>query len=280
VEGFRSAIGLYEAPKSPETVRGGDTSLFSLPSDSANDATPHTSNVSVATTISSAISPERRARPVGYYRDRVNLRDALHTFCSLLDELNVAMEALLHSQGGPRRQDLDNLRSAYLHCLDIPDEDLKSLVDSFELNLAPLSIHRVVSEDNHDTPITAKPQTAPIEVPTTTTSSEYQTESPNATLVFSGITTLEKEQLVSVNVIEDDDSEDHPLFSPNTADMASIEQSIDDLRRTVGSFDFGEVEESREESPQPLDVNRLTEKINKPRRSFWKRRPLRRQAVE
>ncbi|KAL3904205.1 MAG: hypothetical protein SGILL_010156, partial [Bacillariaceae sp.] len=51
--GLRSALGLKEDPLSPPTVRGGDSSLFSLPSDSANanDDTPHTSNVSMATTI-------------------------------------------------------------------------------------------------------------------------------------------------------------------------------------------------------------------------------------
>jgi hypothetical protein len=78
---------------------------------------------------------------------------------------------------------------------------------------------------------------------------------------------------LNVNVVEDDE-EGANLFSPSTEDMNSYEQStnntVDDLRRTVGSFDTENDEEEREGAP-PSRVPQQVEKNGKMKRGIWKR---------
>jgi hypothetical protein len=156
---------------------------------------------------------------------------------------------------------------------------LKALIDSFELDLLPLQITRPVSEDHGEGAHTRR-----------RTSFLSQ---PQPLVRFGGHINATAQQLVNqtmgipiellkVNVVEDDE-EGANLFSPSTEDMNSIEQStnttVDDLRRTVGSFDLENVEEERE-GPPPSRVPQQVEKNGKKKRGMWRPRHSRRKVAE
>ncbi len=143
--GFRSALGIDEIPQSPETVRGGDTSVFSLPSD---DNTPHTSNVSLTTTISSYTSPFRESR-----NSFQNIRPTLDSVTSLVHKLSRACLDLTDSSKTIRAT--DQLKRTYLKMMAMQGPEIRALLDAFELEYTPpLRIARQVSEDEE--PIIAR----------------------------------------------------------------------------------------------------------------------------
>jgi hypothetical protein len=89
---------------------------------------------------------------------------------------------------------------------------------------------------------------------------------------------------LKADVVEDDDDEESEdfMFSPNTEDINSIEQSthtVDHLRHRVGSFDNEREEVKGEhEGPSPnVPKAAVAAKKNKTRRSIWKRRQSQRQ---
>lgn len=122
-----------EEPKSPDTLRGGDTSLFSLPSESATATTPHTSNVSVTTTITSAFSPEK-AEVI----QKKKLRQTLETVVMLFDRLGKCCNKLIaetFSSSSNAVMAAEEITRIYLQIHTISISNLESLVDSFELDM-------------------------------------------------------------------------------------------------------------------------------------------------
>lgn len=168
IAGFRDSLGLEEEPQSPPTVRGGDTSLFSLPSDSVNENTPHTSNVSMTTTITTVISPDKNARqqhrqnpPWATFDssplsdNEVGQRKTLEALASLLGRLEAAGMRLLNgtkslNRSGGDAEVVDEIKRIYLMMLNLSMADLKRIVSSFDLiqEEPPYSyMTRTVSED-------------------------------------------------------------------------------------------------------------------------------------
>eukprot|EP00934_Nitzschia_sp_Nitz4_P000881 Nitzschia sp. Nitz4//scaffold255_size41878//38048//40648//NITZ4_007413-RA/size41878-processed-gene-0.16-mRNA-1//1//CDS//3329544395//881//frame0 len=240
VTGFRGALGLEEAPKSPETVRGGDTSLFSLPSDSANHMTPNTSNVSVTSTITSTLSPNHRRRVGG--RGAVDLRQVVEAFGMGLDRLSGACWDLV--QGSGSMEDLlEQIVRQVDTLLAIPPHDLKGLIDSFELDILPL-------ED---------PLPEGSKEPSMKPEGTKNHEPPllGGLLESAPVSRTQLEPIEVEDLDELERSAEHlNLFSPHTVDMMSLDQAnspdpIDDLRRTVGSFESVE-EGERDDADSPI----------------------------
>ena len=276
VPGFRASLGFDETPQSPETIRGGDTSLFSLPSESAADTTPHTSNVSLTTTITSAFSPEKRH--LGYSLERVNIRRALNTVSNLFDSLSIACGKLAEVMAAKSDNSVEasaEIKCIHLQLMKLSVEDLKALIDSFELDLLPLQITRPVSQDhgegadnNMNSSFLSQPQPLARSGYIHSTAQELVQQTMNIPI-----------EPLGVNVVEQDEEDGINLFSPSTEDMNSIEQSTintadhlntaDDLRRTVGSFDLEDVVEERD--PPPRVRQRAERKAGMRGRGIWKR---------
>ena len=268
IPGFRAAVGLDEEPKSPETIRGGDTSLFSLPSESATDLTPHASNVSVTTTITSAFSPDKNERLLGFNHQRRSLRQTLDTVITLFDHLGTECVALMGvSESNPGRlvQTKGEITRIYLQFQKVSADNLERLIDSFELDVLPAPILRILSKDN-----------------------EEKNRGEQVAAVQNTIT-VSQEPLPVKDLEERQDSESR-LFSPSTVDMMSIEASTskpssvdqNDLRRSTETFGNANLSETREPSP-PATLQRApttTLEKRKTRRSIWKRKYFRRKAKE
>lgn len=283
IYGLRSALGFDEAPQSPQTIRGGDTSLFSLPSESANESTPHTSNVSMTSTISSAVSPENRNRQAGHFLRKDSLQESMRTLCTCIDELGAECFKIEDLQSG-NVQYASGLRQIYRRLFSVSNDDLKGLIDSFELEL--LSISRMVSNDDGDDadedtsePLDFESQRFPF---MRSWASIDDGRPQNTTLSI---------QPTDYHLIEEEEPEvreNQDIFSPTTLDMRSTEisrvESTDtveeDLRRTVGSFDRDEEAEDRE-APPTMSQRSRRNKWGKGRLSIFNRRNFRRrQAAE
>jgi hypothetical protein len=265
---------------SPKAARGGETDLFSLPSESAADATPHTSNVSLPSTITSAFSPEKYNRQKFDPLGRNSLRRSLELISTLFDNISenlvdVARSASLEMP--PSTNAIEGLKTLYLDTQSIDTEDLKGLIDSFELDLQPLKITHLVSEDRADSTMEMK-------------KGEQWTE-PRALVRSSGplASQLVRQTMalpsvvVDISVVEEEEDEEDNIYlsSPSTEDMNSIEQTIeevDDLRRTVGSFDNSCEVEEREGPPGETETEPQRTK-KKAKRSMWRRRISRRHQV-
>lgn len=284
IAGFRGALGFEEVPQSPPTIRGGDTSLFSLPSESANDATPHTSNVSMTSTITSAVSPATKGnRHSSYFLRRGNLRQSMESVCAAFDSLSAECSKLAQSHPEKASVSTKAILRIYHQLLSIANDELKALIDSFELDLVNLNITRMVSEDQADEIDDQKDSTTLFLQPLPLVRSWGPIDNGDAqSMPFPPLERLD------LNLVEDEheDRENLDLFSPNTLDMQSIEQSsarspaetidndqYEDLRRTVGSFDQEENVEERDEAP-PLDRQQRVArgKWSKGRLAIFKRR--------
>lgn len=197
--GLRDALGILP-PESPP--RGGDTSVFSLPSDS----TPMTSNVSVATTITTAAAAEQ-AR----YHNGLAIRRTIQSVSSCLQHLSQVCQQVISVHA------TKEIKRVYTDLLAIGSQDLKAVVDAFELD----AIIRTVSRDDDD-------QVHPI--------------------------------LPPPNVLRP-----HPdWFSPTTLDMESTYEEFpndpneyDDLRRQMGSTEYGDDYEEREGAPKHPDCREV-----------------------
>lgn len=282
--GFRSSLGMQEEPRSPGTARGGDTSLFSLPSESGEENTPHTSNVSMTTTITSAFSPEKNSRQFGAM-EKSGPHEALKSVVELIGQLSEAIHELLVGY-----EAVEDMKRIYVDFRDISIEDLKALIDSFELEVIPMQIHRMVSDDI-DRPAFLPPASA-LSQPQPLIRSNRLLTANNETKKFplapseslDGILVDEEEDEINIfsaeedadDKIDDTDQKNHNsrinMFSPSTEDMRTLGDGnvVDDLRRTVGSFDIEDIGGVRDGPPQrpPAAV------INKPARTIghWKRK--------
>jgi hypothetical protein len=107
----------------------GDTLLFSLPSESAaEDGTPHTSNVSLTTTITSAVSFDKHSRHNGYPSNRVNMRRALEAVSTLFDRLSATCLKLVNLKSTKSDRFIkfvEEIKWVYLQLLTLSVEDLR-----------------------------------------------------------------------------------------------------------------------------------------------------------
>jgi hypothetical protein len=109
-------------------VRGGDTSLFTLPEETA---TPHMSNMSVATTITSKpLTPDDRDATVLF-------RKAINIITSLFYNLSLACiplsEPLVSAQTSVRAT--EDIKLQYLALLDISHSDFMVISDAFYISM-------------------------------------------------------------------------------------------------------------------------------------------------
>jgi hypothetical protein len=150
------ALGLIKPDyTSPVSRRGGDTSVFSLPSDS--NATPMTSNVSLSSTITTA---KTLVRP-----DGIALSQTIQDLAMTLEFMSSACRNLSEwssvSQLEPTAsiRVMNQLKKSYKKLLDISVDDLKTLIDAFELRHYPRDepILRQVSEDSEGSGIPIAP---------------------------------------------------------------------------------------------------------------------------
>lgn len=134
---------LFALRAGPETIRGGDTSLFSLPEDSM---TPHTSNVSMATTITTKPpSPQRRNK------DATVVLKTVAILTTLVQRLSLACARLLETDrsGSPEAiRATEELKRHYLQLLSLPSKDLCTVSDAFCPASMPLV--RTVSLEDED----------------------------------------------------------------------------------------------------------------------------------
>ena len=144
---MRAAMGIASSPKSPETLRGGDTSLFSLPSATT---TPHTSNVSLATSITTRVSPRYESPPKWTEQGRT-VRRAIEITSTLVQNMSEACEKLLETDrpGSDKAiRATEAIKRTYLQLMAVARSDLEALVQSFFYNGAPTAIVRQVSHED------------------------------------------------------------------------------------------------------------------------------------
>lgn len=245
------ALGL-NTPQTPDTVRGGGTSLFSLPEESGAE-TPHTSNVSMATSITSTYTPYRRryasqpGRPqLMLHHDGLQLRHTVEVVSSLLQKLTLACLNLTNLNSKEKGATLtyvracDEIKKIYLELVAIKKEDVGDLMEAFYLEAqVPQIAEREIplirdgSVDQDDEKVAAKAAQVVAfasAMRASTFPEQHERENSRSSSVRSillGNTSLDR-----VN-----------LFSPETEDMrskATKEEApfeCDDLRRQVGSYD-------------------------------------------
>lgn len=317
--GFRNSLGLTEEPLSPQTIRGGDTSLFSLPSENVD--TPHTSNVSLATTITTVVSPGKYAssfrnwRQADYFASSKNenlvdmsiqgTRKTINSIAQLLYRLEETCRGLKSKLRG-KSMLVESIQNIYFEFLNVSSADLRVIISSFDMEYSEhQSLIRTVSADEDFIFASRSPHTS--------RSSDKKGETSKKELATSS---LKDELRVSIMKSDNDDidsdnryqSIECDLWSPMSTEMASLispegnegnepltnngyaelkdEQSVDDLRRTIGSFDGEEGNDEREGPPAdererepdaesfPATFARRTVG-RRPRKSrFWKRRLL------
>lgn len=227
----------------PSIVRGGDTSVFSLPSDSA---TPCTSNVSLATTITSQPSgrgTQARSKPT---HEAGQIRRSIEIISTLLQKMSVACNSMANRTSAEDSiRATEEIKRNYLQLMTMKNQDVRCVVDAFIVGISSMPLARAVSVED-DQPVTR--------------------DHPIVTMPESNSKPNTNEMIcASRGKIAMAPGTWQDMFSPCTDDMASVpietdeEYEADDLRRTVGSNDYDDnaeerdaPEETREESPIPL----------------------------
>jgi len=305
VPGFRSSLGLEEEPQSPPSVaRGGDTSLFSLPSDSANDNTPHTSNLSITSTLTTVVSPKNHGSDMN--RRKLSVRKTIESIARLLHGLEASCACLgSDTKTAEKSTVIDNIQFIYFELINLPMVDLEQILDSFEMDFAKQPfLNRAVSTNQN----VAVPRLAP--PPRMVYESEKKAVQEAIPFTRNNL---------RVNIVQCNDNNadgnnqnqsiECDLWSPTTNDMRSLispestetnltatkggyaaledtETTVDDLRRTVGSFDHESVEDERQGAPSwdededqgdhrgsfPATFGRRVVVQSSKRSRFWKKR--------
>lgn len=262
---LHSALGLIE-PQSPDTVRGGGTSLFSLPEESGAE-TPHTSNVSLATSITSAYTPRRRrnssqpARPqLILQQDGLQLRHTVEVVSSLLQKLSLAclkLKELNSKKGSAAAQTYvracEEIKQIYLQLLDVKRDDARALAEIFYLeSLTPqtagcnMLLAREVSLDEEEDANMAAKTAQVVALATALAPCHFPEQRQTRRRHRDSAPASGKIKNLVRNKVN--------LFSPATEDMRSkatndddeeifrggVPFEFDDLRRQVGSYDRDE----------------------------------------
>lgn len=255
-----------EEPKSPDTIRGGDTSLFSLPSGSATATTPHTSNVSVTTTITSAFSPEKPN-----VIQNKKLRQTLETVIMLFEKLAKCCKILVaETFAGSSNAVMaaEEMTRIYLQIHTISISNLESLVDSFELDILAQSHVQQPRTENRE---------ISLKLPRGISSHLSHTldQHPSKSQMFSG----------SANYTEtrNDEEAKHPKVLQNQ-DLCNAQAAARESETTVQSMVNQELgDEKRDAPPANLVTSpsaRTVTRKKERRARLWRRRlmPKRRTA--
>lgn len=262
------ALGL-STPQSPETIRGGGTSLFSLPEESGAE-TPHTSNVSLATSITSARTPCRRRAPTQPVRPQLvlqqgglQLRHTVEIVSSLLQKLTLACFKLSKlnankEEGSTMPQTYvracEEMKKIYLQFLDVKKEDAKALSDAFFLESqtphCDVVVTREVCIDEDDAKVAAKTaQVVALAAAMRASTFPDQHPRPRGSSNLNGVN----------------------LF----AHKEDVPMEYDDLRRQVGSYDRDEeADDELREGPSLDDLGSRDSQ-----ESDWSRRMYRNVAL-
>lgn len=243
LQGLRPAMGIVPIESPPSRPRGGDTSVFTLPSASAG--TPMTSNVSFSTTIASSQQTSR----VPHFRvDGLKVRHTIEIVSTLLQKLSLCCDALVNMKGLSTEKTVritKEIKRNYLQLISVDHCMLRALVDSFELEvLLPPTLSQIVSADDDDEgnqfyhAQQSQAQAVVLPPPRVIRSGFPKTSAPSYS-----------------SSQRSDVSSSHDLFSPQTLDMmsdrqvpATVPEEYDDLRRQVGSVDYDDYDEYREGS--------------------------------
>jgi hypothetical protein len=263
LEGLRAALGIIP-PESPEIIRGGDTSVFSLPCDSAE--TPMTSNVSLTTTITSAVTSPLNDRVRKLRLNGLQLRRTIDILSTVLGKMSDACLGLSQRNSETSSWNLgaeasirltEDIKRNYLQLLAVKPEDLRSVVDAFEFYLPPLAITREVSgclEDQDDfqqqkrgsVPAILPPP--PVLLRLAPAANRVLQQNTDVVAVAPCNRRMSRTPRTSGGI-----------FSPGTDDMRTMNShredanqydEFDDLRRTVGSNDYGNEAELRDACPE------------------------------
>jgi len=214
---LRAAMGI-PVKSGNEPIRGGDSSLFSLPSEST---TPHTSNLSMTSTITTHHSPNRRSKEHMEVQASA-IRRLTEIMATILQKLTLACNNIFSKHDVVRA--MEDVKRNYMQLISLNRIDLTTFVDAFVIDEsdgdAPPSpnIVRQVSNDDHEHPFL----------------DNYLRESSRQLMSNFGHGTTTQIQVKD------------SMFSPNSEDMRTVtvvvedddENNCDDLRRTVGSNDY------------------------------------------
>lgn len=208
-----------------QAARGGDTSVFTLPEDID---TPHTSNLSVATTITTKVSPVvAKSKKL----DASKIRRTIEIFSTLLQRLTLACDRLLktdHSQASEAILATEDIKRFYLQLLSIKNSELTNVLDAF-LETPPLLVRTVSLDDDQqggeEAEITSLFQNETI-------LTIHQPEPRHLLGVFNGQVMSSQNKCVTSTRIEEEGEYD--------------EEDGEDLRRQVGSNDYEEESGCRE----------------------------------
>ena len=183
----------------------------------------------------------------------------MESICLGFGALSTECAKLAESQPEETSGSTHTIQRIYHQLLSISNEELKAIIDSFDLVLLNLDITRVVSEDQADE-IDPKASATSLTQPPVRLWGHIG-NGPNQH--FAPQTMGLNLESLDLNLVEDErgDQENLNIFSPDTLDMRSIDQSSvrshaetledDDLRRTIGSFDQYDYQalEERDEPP-------------------------------
>lgn len=246
----------------------------------------------MTSTITSAVTPDAKAnKRFGNTFAQGNLREAMTTVCTALDALSAECTTLL-SGAKVSTKSITSIQRICSQLLAVPNDELKALIDSFELDIVNLNISRLVSDDQGDDGYIEE-RIRSIAQPLPLMRSWGPVD--NRTLPLLTSQAVPSFQPLDYHPLHDDeeddeDRENHGLYSPNTQDMQSLEPSTtrsmdtndEDLRRTVGSFDTEEAMEERDAPPNTGHAHHgIRHKWGKNRLSIFNRRTFRRrQAAE
>jgi hypothetical protein len=230
--GVQSALGISSPQSPPGRACGGDTSVFTLPSASAD--TPMTSNVSLSTTIAS--SREGHAHSTLETNAR-QVRQALLIVASMIQRLSLCCHSLVEMDGLKTEKTVrisKEIKCLYQQMMTVDRRLLSALVNAFELKISPPALSRIISDEEEGTINKNLPESVPSSPPRVSVappSARAAQNSPSRSCASSF----------------------HDLFSPQTLDMMSDKLTpgstpveYDDLRRQVGSTDHDDARETRD----------------------------------
>mmetsp|Transcript_17166 Transcript_17166/g.24153 ORF Transcript_17166/g.24153 Transcript_17166/m.24153 type:complete len:824 (+) Transcript_17166:144-2615(+) len=140
---LRKNLGIDDKKENPCTPRGGDTSVFSLPSDETA-TTPHTSNVSMNSSITSKRSyePSSPSR-----RETLRLRQTLIIAITVVQRLTLACDKLVTKNPTELIGATEEIKANYLELMVLSKTDLAALLKACLPEVRQFPISRVVSDD-------------------------------------------------------------------------------------------------------------------------------------
>lgn len=218
--------------------------MFSLPSEST---TPHTSNLSMTSTITTKLSPTLRRSTLLHMQEQVSsIRRTTEIVGTILQQMTLACNQICVEHNVIRAT--EDLKRLYLQLMTLPRDDLTCFVQAFSLDEGRVNddIVRQVSNDENEGPPSRPSTYAPHFAHRYNEKQHYSTCRPpahNVTLMCSP----NSDDMRTATVVEDDDDGD--------------DEEYDDLRRTVGSNDYdgGDMErEAPEEGCKHLRQARVS----------------------